>query len=94
MLKERGPTELSFVVLASTNPRILDLWHVEPIEDWSAGNARGRDIADECLTYMKERESPMFLGHVAQAIASKNRFGSVEVGFFHRIAECAMTSID
>jgi hypothetical protein len=57
--------------------------------DGAKANAIGRAFADETLAEIAKRGAPPLLGHVVKAMIAKGRFGGIEVGFFHRIAERA-----
>lgn len=64
-----------------------DPWHSTPTGNWCADNRTGRLYADELVEYMREHDDPAILGHVVKAIASKDHWGGVEVGFCHQLGK-------
>lgn len=82
---------LGFVGPKSGRPGELDLWLVQETGDWNRDNAQGRGFADQCVEHMRENDAPMVLGYVVEAMLHKGRYGGVEVGFFHRIAQIAIS---
>ena len=58
--------------------------------DWAADNAAGRELANQWLREMRERNAPNLLGAAMRGIAESGRWGGIEVGFTHVIAEGAM----
>lgn len=83
--------DLSFAVKSPTG-QIDCLWNPRPDLDWSSGNAEGRRRADEVVARMRIDEAPALLNHVVRAIIEQGLSGSVETGFFSRIAQLAMES--
>jgi hypothetical protein len=63
----------------------------EPSGDWSADNRAGRDFATDLIERMATEEAPFLLGNLAKGMVAGGRYGGVEVGFFHRIAETLTT---
>ena len=67
-----------------------DFWvPVAETGNWGSDNKIGRTYADALVGACKAGELGMVLGHVAQAITAKQRFGGIEVGFFNRLGEIA-----
>jgi hypothetical protein len=77
----------SFVRPSEIEGEPADMWAVPESGDWSADNAAGRRMAEECVAHIRETGQPQFLGHVTKAMCSKGRHGGVEVGFFAKISE-------
>jgi hypothetical protein len=64
----------------------VDLWPPIPPMSYAQANEIGRERAAEVVQLIRRANSPSLLGHMADAIANCNRFGGLEVGFFHGIS--------
>ena len=80
---------LSFAGGARDSGKIC-LWAGPLSSDAAECNAEGRARADELLVYMDREGLPFLFGHVVSAIIAGGRYGPLEVGFFHRIADFAL----
>lgn len=81
-------SDLPFVVVRVGLP--TNLWRVEPSGDYAKDCALGASHADALLEHMDVNENPSLLGMVAREAARADWTG-VQVGFFHRIAEKAVS---
>lgn len=79
--------DLPFVRTAEGFPPRL--WVTAPSGAWSEDNATGHDYAEVLLAHIASNDVSHLLGQVVQAIAATGRWGGIEVGFFHRIADRA-----
>ena len=71
------------------NPHLT--WAVSPTGDWSADNARGRELARKLLAHMRGNEAPNALGVVIKAMIACGAYTGVEVGFLTTIASAAIS---
>lgn len=78
---------LSFVKSDSTGA-ITSMWCATPTGNYEKDCETGKGFADELIERIKERESYGVLFQVAKAMP-RSKFGPIEIGFFHRIAEVA-----
>lgn len=80
--------DLPFV--SSQNGRPINLWVTPETGEYSLDTAFGRQCADAVLDYMAQSENPTILGKIVRDMILGGRYGAVEVGFIHRIAEVAV----
>ena len=78
-------TETKYAALSFASG--ADLWAIEATGDYAADNAAGRAAAAELTRVMFFSDAPFLLGHVVKAMIAKGRFGGVEIGFCHAVAE-------
>jgi hypothetical protein len=60
---------------------------------WSANLTNGRKLADSCVEFMRCNDAPTMLGQITKAQIALGRFGTVEISFWQRIAECTMVGV-
>lgn len=58
--------------------------------DYGADNRKGADHADSMIAFIRDADVPSLLGHVIKAAGASGRWGGVEIGFAHRLAEYAL----
>ena len=77
-------SELSFVK-SRDDGSIDSMWSVETTGVWAGDNAKGRQYAEELVSYMQRNKAPTALYHVAKAIPRSGECG-IAVGFWAQIA--------
>lgn len=60
--------------------------------DYATDCATGRDMGDDLIARIQGGQLAGQLGFVVQDLVKRGRFGGVEVGFFHRVAEHIATA--
>lgn len=58
--------------------------------NWAADNARGRALAADCLSLMRDQNSPVHLVRLMREMISADRCGGIEVGFVSELASAVM----
>ena len=70
-----------------------DPWTLVSSGHWDADCAAGRAAATELLQAMTFHDAPFALGYVLQRMVERGVWGGCEVGFAHKVAECACVGI-
>lgn len=78
-------TELPFV--QSTDEGAICMWNAEESGAYALDTKIGRGHADQLIDLMARKDNPTLLGRVVKDMIAGGRYGGVEVGFMHRIAD-------
>ena len=70
------------------------MWEPDESGVYALDNKIGRTHADQCVDLMRRQGNPSILSHVVKDMVGRGRYGGVEVGFMHRVADHAVRQIE
>jgi len=85
MLTTTKPVVLRLSFVEQTASEAVAFWEPDRSGEYEVACARGRDYADELLSYIRDEQNPTIFGSVVRAITAGGIYGAVEIGFCNRI---------